>query len=91
VATEGVVELFKPTTTALKAPSKALIQSAKLWHVRLGHIGLDLLKKTALITTGMPSFQKIRPKHLAYKTCNTVKMLYRPLKQLIKDPLYTLG
>jgi len=91
VATEGVVKPLKLTTTALKAPSEALIQSARLWHVRLGYIGLDLLKKTALITTGMPSFQKIRPEHLACKTCDTAKMLRRPLKQPIEDPLYALG
>jgi len=91
VVIKGVVKPLKPTTIALKAPFKALIQSARLWHVRLSHISLNLLKKTALITTGMLSFQKIRPEHLACKTCDIVKMLHRPLKQPIKDPLHALG
>jgi hypothetical protein len=78
-------------TTALKAPSEALIQAARLWHVRLGHIGLDLLKKTALITKGMPSFQKIKPEHLACKSCDTAKILRRPSKQPVVDPPYALG
>jgi len=48
VAIKGVIEPFKPTTITLKAPSKALIQSARLWHVRLSHISLNLLKKNSL-------------------------------------------
>lgn len=91
MAIKGVVEPLKPTTITLKAPFKALIQSARLWHVQLSHISLNLLKKTALITIRILSFQKIRPKHLACKTCNTVKMLHRPSKQPIKDPPYALS
>ena len=43
-------------TTALKEPSKALIQAAQLWYVRLGYISLDFLKKTAQTIKGMPNF-----------------------------------
>ena len=43
-----------PSTKALL--STTLIQAARLWHVRLGHIGLDLLKKIALTTKGLPNF-----------------------------------
>ncbi|KAK2075411.1 hypothetical protein P8C59_009540 [Phyllachora maydis] len=37
-----------------------LLNLAKLWHVRLGHIGLCLLKKTSSITKGLPNFDKIK-------------------------------
>ncbi|KAK2074449.1 hypothetical protein P8C59_008656 [Phyllachora maydis] len=37
-----------------------LLNLAKLWHVRLGHIGLRLLKKTSSITEGLPNFDKIK-------------------------------
>ncbi|KAK2075463.1 hypothetical protein P8C59_009589 [Phyllachora maydis] len=37
-----------------------LLNLAKLWHVRLGHIGLHLLKKTSSITQGLPNFDKIK-------------------------------
>ncbi|KAK2072729.1 hypothetical protein P8C59_007066 [Phyllachora maydis] len=37
-----------------------LLNLAKLWHVRLGHIGLRLLKKTSSITKGLPNFHKIK-------------------------------
>ncbi|KAK2072761.1 hypothetical protein P8C59_007096 [Phyllachora maydis] len=37
-----------------------LLNLSKLWHVRLGHIGLCLLKKTASITKGLPNFDKIK-------------------------------
>ncbi|KAK2073077.1 hypothetical protein P8C59_007386 [Phyllachora maydis] len=37
-----------------------LLNLAKLWHVRLGHIGLRLLKKTSSITKGLPNFNKIK-------------------------------
>ncbi|KAK2070704.1 hypothetical protein P8C59_005179 [Phyllachora maydis] len=37
-----------------------LLNLAKLWHVRLGHIGLRLLKKTSSITKRLPNFDKIK-------------------------------
>ncbi|KAK2068880.1 hypothetical protein P8C59_003496 [Phyllachora maydis] len=37
-----------------------LLNLAKLWHVRLGYIGLCLLKKTSSITKGLPNFDKIK-------------------------------
>ncbi|KAK2068616.1 hypothetical protein P8C59_003248 [Phyllachora maydis] len=37
-----------------------LLNLAKLWHVRLGHIGLRLLKKTSSITKGLPNFDKMK-------------------------------
>ncbi|KAK2066356.1 hypothetical protein P8C59_000185 [Phyllachora maydis] len=37
-----------------------LLNLAKLWHVRLGHKGLCLLKKTSSITKGLPNFDKIK-------------------------------
>src|ERR1044071_10142047 len=74
-----------------KAPSKALIQAARLWHVRLGHISLDLLKKTTQITKGMPDFKRVRPEDLVYKSYDLAKLLRRPSKKLVEDPPNALG
>jgi len=68
-----------------------MIEAARLWHVRLGHIGLDLLRKTALITKGMPDFSGIRPKYIAYKSCNATKLLRQPSSKAITDPPNALG
>ncbi|KLU82845.1 hypothetical protein MAPG_01913 [Magnaporthiopsis poae ATCC 64411] len=51
VSAEGDVIKGCDEETALKA---------LLWHRRLGHIGLTLLKKTAKITDGLPNFDKIQ-------------------------------
>jgi len=52
-----------------------MIEAARLWYVRLGYIGLDLLRKTALVTEEMPDFSGICPKYIACKSCNTAKLL----------------
>ncbi|KAK2068178.1 hypothetical protein P8C59_002835 [Phyllachora maydis] len=62
-----------------------LLNLAKLWHVRLGHIGLRLLKKTSSITKGLPNFDKIKEADFHCSSCNrdsiegdTVKIRPRP-------------
>jgi len=75
----------------LKVPTAALLEAARLWYVRLGHISLDLLKKTAKITTGMPDFQKVRLTDLVCQSCNVVKILRRPSRKPVTDPLQALG
>ncbi|KAK2074026.1 hypothetical protein P8C59_008263 [Phyllachora maydis] len=47
-----------------------LLNLAKLWHVRLGHIGLRLLKKTSSITKGLPNFDKIKEADFHYSSCD---------------------
>ena len=53
-----------------------MIEAARLWYVCLGYIGLDLLRKTALVTKGMPDFSGIHPEYIACKNYNTAKLLY---------------
>lgn len=87
---EGVIESITPTT-AFKKPSEALIQAAQLWHVRLGHISLDLLKKTAQVTKGMPNFQKVRSEDLVCKSCDSAKILCKLSKRPVVDSPFALG
>ncbi|KAK2071145.1 hypothetical protein P8C59_005593 [Phyllachora maydis] len=62
-----------------------LLNLAKLWHVRLGHIGLRLLKKTSSITKGLPNFDKIKEADFHYSSCNRGKAVRRVSKALIPD------
>ncbi|KAK2068028.1 hypothetical protein P8C59_002700 [Phyllachora maydis] len=63
-----------------------LLNLAKLWHVRLGHIGLRLLKKTSSITKGLPNFNKIKEADFHCSSCNRGKAVRRVSKALIPDP-----
>ncbi|KAK2073475.1 hypothetical protein P8C59_007760 [Phyllachora maydis] len=62
-----------------------LLNLAKLWHVRLGHIGLRLLKKTSSITKGMPNFDKIKEADFHCSSCDRGKAVRRVSKALIPD------
>ncbi|KAK2071803.1 hypothetical protein P8C59_006198 [Phyllachora maydis] len=62
-----------------------LLNLAKLWHVRLGHIGLRLLKKTSSITKGLPNFDKIKEADFHYSSCDRGKVVRRVSKALIPD------
>ncbi|KAK2068664.1 hypothetical protein P8C59_003294 [Phyllachora maydis] len=63
-----------------------LLNLAKLWHVRLGHIGLRLLKKTSSITKGLPNFDKIKEADFHYSSYDRGKAVRRVSKALIPDP-----
>ncbi|KAK2070919.1 hypothetical protein P8C59_005380 [Phyllachora maydis] len=63
-----------------------LLNLAKLWHVRLGHIGLRLLKKTSSITKGLPNFDKIKEADFHCSSYNQGKAVRRVSKALIPDP-----
>ncbi|KAK2073782.1 hypothetical protein P8C59_008031 [Phyllachora maydis] len=62
-----------------------LLNLAKLWHVRLGHIGLRLLKKTSSITKGLPNFNKIKEADFHCSSCDRGKAVRRVSKALIPD------
>jgi len=68
-----------------------MIKAARLWYVRLGHIRLNLLRKTALVTKRMPDLSGIRPKHIACKSYNAVKLLRQPSFKAIINPPNALG
>ncbi|KAK2066177.1 hypothetical protein P8C59_000012 [Phyllachora maydis] len=63
-----------------------LLNLAKLWHVRLGHIGLRLLKKTSSITKGLPNFNKIKEADFHCSSYDRGKAVRRVSKALIPDP-----
>ncbi|KAK2068515.1 hypothetical protein P8C59_003149 [Phyllachora maydis] len=54
-----------------------LLNLAKLWHVRLGYIGLRLLKKTSSITKGLPDFDKIKEANFHCSSCDRGKAVRR--------------
>ncbi|KAK2067151.1 hypothetical protein P8C59_000910 [Phyllachora maydis] len=92
---EPVIEgnkVEKPISSpALKEPNIGqrdyynLLHLAKLWHVRLGHIGLRLLKKTSSITKGLPNFNKIKETDSHCSSYNRGKAVRRVSKALIPD------
>ncbi|KAK2071857.1 hypothetical protein P8C59_006247 [Phyllachora maydis] len=62
-----------------------LLNLDKLWHVRLGYIGLCLLKKTSSITKGLPNFDKIKEADFHCSSYDRGKAVRRVSKALIPD------
>ncbi|KAH8843614.1 hypothetical protein MCOR01_011808 [Pyricularia oryzae] len=63
-------------------------QKALLWHRRLGHIGLLLLKKTAKNADGLPNFDKIRA--ITCITCIKTTSVRRTNKGALPTPPHIL-
>jgi len=89
--TKGVTPFLAYYNKAQRGPLAAMIEAARLWYVCLGYIRLDLLRKIALVTKGIPNFSNIRPEHIACKSCNAAKLLRRPSSKAITDPFNALG
>ncbi|KAK2068011.1 hypothetical protein P8C59_002685 [Phyllachora maydis] len=96
VLREPVIEGNKVVEKAISSPTLKepnigqrdyynLLNLAKLWHVRLGHIGLRLLKKTSSITEGLPNFDKIKEADFHCSSCDRGKAVRRVSKALIPD------
>ncbi|KAK2071854.1 hypothetical protein P8C59_006244 [Phyllachora maydis] len=96
VLREPVIEGNKVVEKAISSPTLKepnigqrdyynLLNLAKLWHVRLGHIGLRLLKKTSSITKGLPNFNKIKEADFHCSSCDRGKAVRRVSKALIPD------
>ncbi|KAK2068908.1 hypothetical protein P8C59_003523 [Phyllachora maydis] len=62
-----------------------LLNLAKLWHVRLDHIGLRLLKKTSSITKGLPNFNIIKEADFHCSSYDRGKAVRRVSKALIPN------
>ncbi|KAK2073784.1 hypothetical protein P8C59_008033 [Phyllachora maydis] len=97
VLREPVIEGNKVVEKAISSPTLKepnigqrdyynLLNLAKLWHIRLGHIGLRLLKKTSSITKGLPNFDKIKEADFHCSSCDRGKAVRRVSKALIPDP-----
>ncbi|KAK2074710.1 hypothetical protein P8C59_008894 [Phyllachora maydis] len=93
---EPVIEGNKVVEKAISSPTLKepnigqrdyynLLNLAKLWHVRLGHIGLRLLKKTSSITKGLPNFDKIKEADFHCSSYDRSKAVRRVSKALIPD------
>ncbi|KAK2074612.1 hypothetical protein P8C59_008806 [Phyllachora maydis] len=96
VLREPVIEGNKVVEKAISSPTLKepnigqrdyynLLNLAKLWHVRLGYIGLRLLKKTSSITKGLPNFDKIKEADFHCSSCDRGKAVRRVSKALIPD------
>ncbi|KAK2073325.1 hypothetical protein P8C59_007614 [Phyllachora maydis] len=97
VLREPVIEGNKIVEKAISSPTLKepnigqrdyynLLNLAKLWHVRLGYIGLCLLKKTSSITKGLPNFDKIKEADFHCSSYDRGKAVRRVSKALIPDP-----
>jgi len=88
---KGVTPFLTHYNKAQKGLLAVIIEAARLWYIRLGYIGLNLLRKTTLVTEGIPDFNSIRFKYIAYKSCNVAKLLQRLSSKVITDPFNALG
>jgi hypothetical protein len=69
-----------------ESPYRKLLQIAGIWHVRLGHIGLALLKKTAKLSSDLPDLSPIREADFHCVACIKAKTTRRPSREPIPDP-----
>ncbi len=53
----------------------ALLQLASLWYIKLGHLGLNLLKKTVKITSGMPNLNIVKEEDFVCLACDRSKVV----------------
>ncbi|KAK2066288.1 hypothetical protein P8C59_000118 [Phyllachora maydis] len=68
-----------------------LLNLAKLWHVRPGHIGLYLLKKTSRITKGLPNFNKIKEADFHCSSCNRGPIVAHAIKGFFRGLRNSFG
>ena len=66
------------------------MKQGQIWHQRLGHPGLKLLVKTSKITEGMPNLQGLTEADISCEACTKAKMVRRPSKGPLADPLLAL-
>jgi len=92
---QGSQKLGNPTTQGVilkdLTPYQRKLQLAGLWHVRLGYIGLRLLKKTTKLTSGLPNLDKVKEEDFFCLACTQAKAIRRPSKRPIADPLEALN
>ena len=69
----------------------ALLQLANLWHIRLGHLNLNLFKKTIKITSGIPNLDVVKEEDFVYLAYDRSKAVRRPNLRAPPDPLKILN
>src|SRR6266566_3550688 len=69
----------------------ALLQLTSLWHIKLRHLSLNLLKKTAKIISGMPNLNTIKKEDFVYLAYDRNKAVKRFNLKVLPDPLKILN
>ncbi len=78
---------FDPiTNTDLSDGYRRLLKLAKLWHIRLGHLSLKLMKKSSKVSSNMTNFDKIREPDFVCRDCDRSKAVKRPSSSTIENP-----
>ncbi len=67
-----------------------LLQLANLWYIKLGHLGLNLFKKTAKITSGIPNLDAIKEEDFVCLAYDRSKAVRRLNLKAFPDPLKIL-
>ncbi len=68
----------------------ALLQLANLWYIRLGHLGLNLFKKTVKIISGMSNLDVVKEEDFVYMACDRSKAVRRLNLKAFPDSLRIL-
>jgi len=55
----------------------ALLQHASIWYIRLRHLNLNLLKKTAKIISGIPNLNVVKEENFVYLAYDRSKAVRR--------------
>ena len=83
---EGIPKLETSKLETSKLETSKLLKLAYLWHQRLGHISLRLLKKTAKIAQGIPNFDSISEAEFQCLACDRAKAVHRLRSKPIDSP-----
>ncbi len=68
----------------------ALLQFANLWYIRLEYLGLNLFKKTAKITNGIPNLNVVKEEDFVCLAYNRSKVVRKFNLKVLPDPLKIL-
>ncbi len=67
-----------------------LLQLVSLWYIRLGHLNLNLFKKTVKITNGMPNLNAVKKEDFVCLAYDRNKVVRRSNLRALLDPLKIL-
>ncbi len=68
-----------------------LLQLANLWHIRLGHLSINLFKKTVKITSSIPNLDIVKEKDFVCLAYDRSKAVRRSNLKALPDPLKILN
>src|SRR6266566_2517563 len=84
---------IKETDDTYKNPRgyNVLLQLVSLWHIRLGHLDLNLFKKTVKIISGMPNLNTIKEEDFVCLACDRNKAIRKLNLKAFPDSLKILN